>query len=67
MPYGDLREQVWQRFETYADLDKHKCTIEEREAKKRGLDVRVVRMPKMNGDSDATRKIIARILEVFEK
>jgi len=39
----------------------------EREAKKRGLDLRVVRMPKMNGDSDATRKIIARILEVFEK
>ena len=39
----------------------------EREAKKRGLDMRVVRMPKMNGDSDATRKIIARILEVFEK
>jgi len=31
MPYGDLREQIWQRFETYADLDKHKCTIEERE------------------------------------
>jgi FAD synthetase len=39
----------------------------EREAKKHGLDLRVVRMPKMNGDSDATRKIIARILEVFEK
>lgn len=31
MPYGDLREQICQRFETYADLDKHKCTIEERE------------------------------------
>jgi len=31
MPYGDLREQVWQRFASYQDLDKHKCTIEERE------------------------------------
>ncbi len=31
MPYGDLREQVCQRFASYADLDKHKCTIEERE------------------------------------
>ncbi len=31
MPYGDLREQVWQRFATYADLDKYDCTIEERE------------------------------------
>jgi predicted GTPase len=31
MPYGDLREQVWQRFASLEDLDKHKCTIEERE------------------------------------
>jgi len=31
MPYGDLKEQVWQRFATYKDLDKHKTTIEERE------------------------------------
>lgn len=31
MPYGDLAKQVCQRFETYADLDLHKCTIEERE------------------------------------
>ena len=31
MPYGDLKEQIWQRFATYEDLDKHKCTIEERE------------------------------------
>ncbi|MCL1915726.1 MAG: cyclic 2,3-diphosphoglycerate synthase [Desulfovibrionaceae bacterium] len=31
MPYGDLAKQACQRFETYADLDKHKCTIEERE------------------------------------
>jgi len=30
MPYGNLAEQVWQRFATYEDLDKHKCTIEER-------------------------------------
>jgi len=31
MPYGDLVAQEVQRFETYADLDKHECTIEERE------------------------------------
>ncbi|RLE85683.1 MAG: GTPase [Thermoprotei archaeon] len=31
MPYGDLRKQTWQRFETFEDLDKHECTIEERE------------------------------------
>ncbi len=31
MPYGDLVEQKVQRFATYKDLDKHKCTIEERE------------------------------------
>jgi predicted GTPase len=31
MPYGDLAEQICQRFATYADLDSEKCTIEERE------------------------------------
>jgi predicted GTPase len=31
MPYGDLTKQVCQRFAEYADLDKHHCTIEERE------------------------------------
>ncbi|MCD6445378.1 GTPase [Candidatus Bathyarchaeota archaeon] len=31
MPYGDLREQICERFATYEDLDKYKCTIEERE------------------------------------
>ena len=31
MPYGDLAKQACQRFASYADLDKHKCTIEERE------------------------------------
>ncbi len=31
MPYGDLSQQICQRFATYDDLDKHKCTIEERE------------------------------------
>jgi predicted GTPase len=31
MPYGDLRKQVWQRFASLEDLDKHECTIEERE------------------------------------
>jgi predicted GTPase len=31
MPYGDLSKQIWQRFQTLADLDKHHVTIEERE------------------------------------
>ncbi|MCP5092046.1 MAG: GTPase [Gammaproteobacteria bacterium] len=31
MPYGDLAKQAVQRFETYADLVRHSCTIEERE------------------------------------
>ncbi len=31
MPYGDLTEQICQRFATLSDLDLHKCTIEERE------------------------------------
>ncbi|HLO66780.1 MAG TPA: cyclic 2,3-diphosphoglycerate synthase [Holophaga sp.] len=31
MPYGDLAKQACQRFATYADLDLHECTIEERE------------------------------------
>jgi predicted GTPase len=31
MPYGDLRKQVVQRFASVEDLDKHECTIEERE------------------------------------
>ncbi len=31
MPYGDLAKQACQRFADYADLDRHECTIEERE------------------------------------
>ncbi|MEJ2412075.1 MAG: cyclic 2,3-diphosphoglycerate synthase [Anaerolineales bacterium] len=31
MPYGDLAKQAVQRFGELADLDKHDCTIEERE------------------------------------
>ena len=31
MPYGDLVAQAVQRFETMEDLDRHNCTIEERE------------------------------------
>jgi predicted GTPase len=31
MPYGDLAAQAVQRFATLADLDRHLCTIEERE------------------------------------
>jgi predicted GTPase len=38
MPYGDLREQICQRFASYEDLDRHKCTIEEREEYEPHLD-----------------------------
>ncbi len=38
MPYGDLKKQVWQRFASYADLDKFHCTIEEREEYEPHLD-----------------------------
>lgn len=31
MPYGDLAKQACQRFAVMSDLDKHECTIEERE------------------------------------
>jgi len=31
MPYGDLAAQAVQRFGSMADLDRHQCTIEERE------------------------------------
>ena len=31
MPYGNLESQAVQRFASYEDLDKHECTIEERE------------------------------------
>ncbi len=42
MPYGDLRKQVSQRFATYADMDKHQCTIEEREEYEPHIDRGVV-------------------------
>lgn len=42
MPYGDLRAQAVQRFADYADLDRHRCTIEEREEFEPILDMGVV-------------------------
>jgi len=42
MPYGDLVKQACQRFATYADLDKHECTIEEREEYEPHIDRGVV-------------------------
>ncbi len=38
MPYGDLVQQTVQRFADYGDLDKHQCTIEEREEYEPHLD-----------------------------
>jgi predicted GTPase len=31
MPYGNLKREIVQRFQTMKDLDKYECTIEERE------------------------------------
>ncbi len=42
MPYGDLAAQAVQRFATYEDLDRHHCTIEEREEYEPHLDRGVV-------------------------
>ncbi|MEN6530723.1 MAG: cyclic 2,3-diphosphoglycerate synthase [Anaerolineaceae bacterium] len=42
MPYGDLVKQRVQRFATYADLDKHECTIEEREEYEPHIDNGVI-------------------------
>ena len=42
MPYGDLAAQAVQRFATYEDLDRHKCTIEEREEYEPHIDRGIV-------------------------
>jgi len=42
MPYGDLAAQAVQRFADYDDLDRHKCTIEEREEYEPHIDRGVI-------------------------
>jgi predicted GTPase len=42
MPYGDLAKQAVQRFANLADLDKHHCTIEEREEYEPHIDNGVI-------------------------
>jgi predicted GTPase len=42
MPYGDLAKQRVQRFATYEDLDRHECTIEEREEYEPHIDRGVI-------------------------
>ena len=42
MPYGDIVAQAVQRFATYEDMDRHKCTIEEREEYEPHIDRGVV-------------------------
>jgi predicted GTPase len=42
MPYGDLVKQKVQRFANYKDLDKHECTIEEREEYEPHIDNGVI-------------------------
>src|SRR4030043_1124582 len=42
MPYGDLAKQKVQRFAAYSDLDKHECTIEEREEYEPHIDQGII-------------------------
>jgi predicted GTPase len=42
MPYGDLVKQKVQRFADYADLDRHDCTIEEREEYEPHIDKGII-------------------------
>jgi predicted GTPase len=42
MPYGNLVKQAVQRFADYSDLDKHECTIEEREEYEPHIDNGVI-------------------------
>ncbi len=42
MPYGDLEKQAVQRFASYDDLDKHECTIEEREEYEPHIDKGII-------------------------
>ena len=42
MPYGDLVKQAVQRYADYADLDRHECTIEEREEYEPHIDLGAV-------------------------
>ncbi len=42
MPYGDLTQQVCQRFASYDDMDRHQCTIEEREEYEPHIDRGVI-------------------------
>lgn len=42
MPYGNLEKQICQRFADYKDLDKHNCTIEEREEYEPHIDMGAV-------------------------
>ncbi len=42
MPYGDLVAQAVQRFASYEDLDRHQCTIEEREEYEPHIDRGIV-------------------------
>ena len=42
MPYGNLEDEAVERFATYEDLDKYKCTIEEREEYEPHIDKGVI-------------------------
>ena len=39
MPYGDLSQQVCERFASYDDLNRYECTIEEREEYEPHIDI----------------------------
>ncbi len=39
MPYGDLSEEICERFATYEDMKRYECTIEEREEYEPHIDI----------------------------
>ena len=58
MPYGDLTQQIVQRFSSYDDFDRYNCTIEEREEYEPVVDMGAVIFAGVD---------YARILEQAEK
>jgi predicted GTPase len=42
MPYGDLKNQIVQRFSSFDDFERHRCTLEEREEYEPLVDLGIV-------------------------
>ena len=75
MPYGDLVKQKVQRFATYEDLDKYKCTIEEREEYESHIDGGSViytetdygRVTHLNKPAVRVKTVLSNCIRLFRK